>query len=111
MLIFQIALGIVLAVIILALLPYIVVAGFWVIVAALAVAIVAALIFSDAGQIVAVVAIALAGVAWMVKKQDQNIDEETSSPGVGPTVIGRYCARCNTTFQSPECPTCQMTDS
>lgn len=123
MLILQIALGIVLAVIILAFLPQILALGAVVIVLGLGLLLLGAAIFFFAGKpeiLIALLALGvvigvLFGISLLINRKwiemNQNSDKESSPSVVGPTVIGRYCARCNRVYQSPKCPTCEPPES
>ena len=81
MLIVQIALGIVLAVIILAFLPQILAAGFWLVIAAVAIGIVAGAVSTDMGRVVAGGAIVLVAIGWIVSQLNTGTEKKATAEG------------------------------
>lgn len=79
MLILQVALGIVLAVIILAFLPQLFTAALWIALAVLAVGAIAAAIFTEVGQKIGIGAAVLVGLFWLFVKFNAEVKESKES--------------------------------
>ena len=110
MLILEIALGIVLAVIILAFLPQILAAGFWLFLAAVVIAVIVAASSSGIAQTLSVGMIILVCVAWAMASQKSRVGDEVA-PSPEQSTTSRYCVHCRKIFNSSSCPTCEPKES